>query len=55
MMKVQKWSDEEISFLISSSKKEQLKTFAESGDTQPVHGGIFDMPDLTAGNAPKES
>lgn len=55
MMKAQKWSDEEIRKLINYIKKEQLKTFVENGDTRPVHGGIFDMPDLTAGNVPKES
>ena len=55
-LKGEQWSTEDIvALLLGQTKKEQLKSFADSGDDRPVHGGIFDIPDLTVGDKPKES
>lgn len=44
-----KWIDglpysEIITCNVAEAKKAELKTFVDSGDTTPVHGGAFDKP-----------
>lgn len=48
-LRAEKWSGEQIAkLLLSQSKKEQLKSFTDSGDATPTHGELYSMPPVTA-------
>lgn len=48
-LKAEQWSEEEIAnLLLGQIKKKQLKLFADSEDTTPVHGGTVDIPAIMA-------
>lgn len=48
-LKAEQWSEEEIAnLLLGQTKKEQVKLFADGGDTTPVHGGAVDIPAIMA-------
>lgn len=48
-LKAEQWSEDQIAnLLLSQTKKEQLKLFADDADKTPVHGGAFDVPAIMA-------
>ena len=48
-LKAEQWSEDQIAnLLLSQTKKEQVKLFADDADKTPIHGGAFDVPAIMA-------